>query len=42
MRALKVDNLFWSLTLNKCKKIQPKTRVFVYSRHPKTLILMTS
>ena len=42
MRALKVDNLFWSLTLNKFKKIQPKTRVFVYSCHPKTLILMTS
>ena len=35
MRSLKVYNLFWSLTLNKCKKIQPKTRFFVYSRHPK-------
>ena len=29
MRALKVYNLFWSLTSNKCnKKNQPKTRVF--------------
>ena len=36
MRALKVNNLFWSFTSNKCKKIQPKTRVFVYSHHPKT------
>ena len=28
MISLKVYNLFWSLTSNKCKKNQPKTRVF--------------
>ena len=42
MRALKAYNLFWSLTSNKCTKNEPKTRDFEYSRHPKTLILMTS
>ena len=30
IRSLKVYNLFWSLTSNKCQKNQPKTCVIVY------------